>query len=144
MGRILGIIAVLLAWANVGHARHYVIDGDTIVVDDQTYRINGIDAPEPGQKCTSERGRKCSCGDAATNALYELTRARKVRCETIETDKYGRSVGQCFVGKTDLGKAMVERGMAWAFVRYSDIYAPAERKAKRKQIGIWRGPAMPA
>jgi endonuclease YncB( thermonuclease family) len=144
MGRILGIIAVLLAWANAGHARHYVIDGDTIVVNNKTFRINGIDAPEAGQKCTSERGKQWSCGDAATNALYELTRLGNVRCERIETDKYGRFVGTCFAGDIDLGRAMVARGMAWAFVRYSDVYARDERRAKRARIGIWRGPSMPA
>ena len=47
-------------------------------MNDKTFRINGIDAPEAGQKCTSERGKQWSCGDAATNALYELTRAGKV------------------------------------------------------------------
>ena len=28
-----------------------VVDGDTIEVDGTVYRINGIDAPEYGQKC---------------------------------------------------------------------------------------------
>jgi endonuclease YncB( thermonuclease family) len=144
MGRIIGVIAVLLAWANVCVAGYYVIDGDTIVVDKKTFRINGIDAPEAGQKCTSERGRQWGCGDAATNVLYELTRLGDVRCERIETDKYGRFVGTCFAGDVDLGQAMVERGMAWAFVRYSDVYAPSERIAKRAKIGIWRGPSVPA
>ena len=144
MGRIMGVIAVLLAWANVSVAGYYVIDGDTIVVDKKTFRINGIDAPEAGQKCTSERGRQWGCGDAATNVLYELTRLGDVRCERIETDKYGRFVGTCFAGDVDLGQAMVERGMAWAFVRYSDIYESMERDAKRARIGIWRGPSVPA
>lgn len=144
MGRILGVIAVLLAWANVGTAGQYVIDGDTLIVDEKTFRINGIDAPEVGQKCTSERGKQWDCGDAATNALYEMTRKGDVRCQWIETDKYGRFVGRCFVGDLDLGRAMVERGMAWAFVRYSDVYAPEERVAKRAKIGIWRGPSVPA
>jgi len=144
MGRILGIIAVLLSWANLGYAKSYVVDGDTLVINDKTYRINGIDAPEAGQTCTSERGKAWGCGDAATNALYELTRKGDVRCDTLEIDKYGRSVGRCFVGQIDLAEAMVERGMAWAFVRYSDAYAPAERRARKDKVGIWRGAAMPA
>jgi endonuclease YncB( thermonuclease family) len=144
MGKILGIVCLLLACANIAVAKQYVIDGDTIVIDDKTYRINGIDAPEAGQKCKSERGKDWGCGDAATNALYELTHRKRVRCEEIVVDVYSRTVARCFVGNVDLGLAMVERGMAWAFVKFSDEYEPAQNKAKDAKIGIWRGPSTPA
>ena len=35
--------------------RVVVIDGDTIDVGDVRVRIHGIDAPENGQKCTTEQ-----------------------------------------------------------------------------------------
>lgn len=144
MGRLVGMICLLLACANMAAAQQYVIDGDTLVVGDKTYRINGIDAPEAGQMCTSERGKNWGCGDAATNALYELTHRKRVRCEAIAVDGYGRTVARCFVGKVDLARAMVERGMAWAFLKFSDEYEPAQRIAKKAKIGIWRGTSQPA
>ena len=39
---------------------------------------------------------------------------------------------------------MVEQGMAWAFLKFSDEYEAAQSRAKRAKRGIWRGPAEPA
>lgn len=121
-----------------------IIDGDTLDVNGTRYRINGIDAPEAGQTCKTERGKNWACGDAATNALYDLTNGKSVRCKTLATDGYGRKIARCTAGGTDLAKAMVEQGMAWAFLKFSDEYEPAQNKAKSAKRGIWRGPSEPA
>ena len=39
-----------------------IVDGDTLKIGDVTYRLNGIDAPEAGQKCLTEHGKPWSCG----------------------------------------------------------------------------------
>ena len=122
----------------------YIIDGDTLSLDGQTYRINGIDAPEAGQKCTSARGKPWGCGDASTNALYELTLGKTIRCESLGLDAYDRHIGRCFANETDVARAMVIRGMAWAFLKFSDEYEADQSSAQAQKIGIWQGPAKPA
>lgn len=121
-----------------------VVDGDTIDLNGTRYRINGIDAPEAGQTCKTERGKDWACGTAATNTMYVLTKGKTVTCEKLATDSYGRIVARCFAGKTDLARAMVEQGMAWAFLKFSDEYESVQTAAKATKTGIWRGAAQPA
>jgi hypothetical protein len=42
----------------------------------------------------------------------------------------------------DLGEAMVLKGYAWPFVKYSDIYV--KKLAKLNRVGVWQGPAPSA
>ena len=125
-------------------AATYVVDGDTIKLDGVTYRINGIDAPEAAQTCTSSKGKSWDCGNAATKALTEITLNKSVRCQSLGLDSYDRHIGRCFVGETDIARAMVKRGMAWAFLKFSDEYEADQIKAKRQKVGIWQGAAQPA
>ena len=121
-----------------------IIDGDTLELNGTRFRINGIDAPEAGQKCKTEQGQDWACGTAATDTLLALTRGQTVTCKELATDSYGRSVARCFAGKTDLARAMVEQGMAWAFLKFSDEYESVQTAAKTAKSGIWRGTAQPA
>ena len=100
------IFAPLIAAAEVR-----VIDGDTIEIDGTHYRINGIDAPEHGQKCGG-----WSCGKDATDALIALVKNQDIVCQTIANDGYGREIATCYAGDIDIGRAMVEAGHAWAFL----------------------------
>jgi hypothetical protein len=43
-----------------------VIDGDTLVIGEQHYRLDGIGAPEARQDCNAVNGRQWRCGDKAT------------------------------------------------------------------------------
>jgi endonuclease YncB( thermonuclease family) len=142
MIRVMLVLACL--WGAAAQGDVLIVDGDTLDVGGVRYRINGIDAPEAGQSCTTERGKSWACGDAATNTLYDLTLGKKVSCEVLATDSYGRKVARCVTGQTDLARAMVERGMAWAFLKFSDEYETAQDAAKTAKIGIWRGPSQPA
>ena len=121
-----------------------IVDGDTLDVDGTRYRINGIDAPEAGQSCKTERGKDWACGDAATKALFALTKGKTVRCDSLAVDSYGRDIARCYAGKTDIARAMVEQGMAWAFLKFSDEYGAAQNIAKANKRGIWRSPAQTA
>ncbi|MDR6265165.1 thermonuclease family protein [Roseobacter sp. N2S] len=121
-----------------------IVDGDTLDLNGTRFRINGIDAPEAGQKCKTASGKDWACGTAATDTLFALTKGQKVTCEKLATDSYGRSVARCYAGKTDLARAMVEQGMAWAFLKFSDEYESVQTAAKTAKIGIWRGAAQPA
>ncbi len=120
-----------------------VIDGDTLVLNGTTFRINGIDAPESGQKCTTERGKRWPCGEAATSTLVALTNNATVSCEKLAVDPYNRIVARCFADGKDVAQVMVAKGMAWAFLKFSDEYEADQDNAKIAKLGIWRGPAQP-
>ena len=54
-----------------------VVDGDTLKIGDDTCRLNGIDAPEAGQKCKSAGGKELPCGNQATARLRQLAEGRQ-------------------------------------------------------------------
>ncbi len=120
-----------------------IVDGDTLELDGRMVRLNGIDAPETWQTCGGARG-EWRCGDAAADRLAEMTRGRNVFCEGREIDAYGRLIATCRADGEDIGAAMVREGLAWAFVRYDDVYTPEERAAKAARRGVWSGPSTPA
>lgn len=123
-----------------GHAS--VVDGDTLDVGPIRIRLNGIDAPEVGQTCGRSAGGEWDCATAASNRLEALIAGGVVDCIALEQDPYGRVVATCRSAATaDLGRALVEEGLAWAFVRYSKVYVAEEGKAQAARLGIWQGAA---
>lgn len=137
MVRILILLTLMLAAPAFAGMR--VVDGDTLEIDGKIYRLNGIDAPEHGQKCG-----RWACGKEATEALKSILAGRTVRCQPLSKDGYGRIIATCYADGQDIGEMMVEAGIAWAFVKYSDAYEEAELNAKAKALGIWSGSYQPA
>ena len=121
-----------------------VVDGDTIVLGATRIRLEGIDAPETTQDCNKPDGRAWKCGDEATRQLVKLIAGRPVVCDDLGLEKYGRTLGRCFAGGTNLNAEMVRAGYAWAFVRYSNAYINQEAEAKAARAGVWQGEAIPA
>lgn len=122
----------------------HVVDGDTIDIGRTRIRLEGIDAPEGGQSCARAGGGTWPCGQAATRELQKLVGRSSIRCARTGTDKYGRMLGVCFVGQTDINAAMVRRGLAWAFVKYSNAYVAEEAEARARRAGIWQAPSTTA
>ena len=56
-----------------------------------------------------------------------------------DTDRYGRVVADCFVGRESLNNWMVREGWAVAYRQYSIAYIAAEDDARTGQRGIWQG-----
>ena len=121
-----------------GQAR--VIDGDTLEIAGERLRLHGVDAPEAGQTCADAAGRAWDCGGFATAALAALA-APGLVCEGDERDRYGRLVARCRAGGADIGAALVERGAAFAYARYSIDYLGHEARAKAAGRGVWAGAA---
>lgn len=121
----------------IGHPR--VIDGDTIAIGERRWRIFGIDAPEHTQKCRRQNGERFACGLEATEALIRIIGSVEIRCAEIEKDRYGRSVGKCYAGETDIGLEMVRAGMARAYLKYSREYEAEGLAAENGKIGFWAG-----
>lgn len=121
--------------------RAVAIDGDTLDLAGKRVRLEGIDAPEIEQTCGRRWLGTWNCGRAAQKALDRLVDGRRVECDSVGTDKYGRNLGLCRVDGRDLNAELVRQGMAWAFVKYSDSYVAEEQAARAAKSGIWQGTA---
>lgn len=116
-----------------------VVDGDTLEIRGITVRLYGIDAPEMGQLCTDARGQRYRCGAKAANELAAFIARRTVSCTRRSTDRYGRVVAVCFLGRVNLNEWMVQQGWALAYVRYSSAYLAAQRQAVANRRGLHQG-----
>lgn len=109
-----------------------VMDGDTLELNGTIYRLNGIDAPEHGQTCGD-----WNCGADATEALVDIVKGRDISCDPISEDGYGRVIAICYADGRDIAAEMIDKGLAWAFLRYSDDYETQELVSKEKAIGVF-------
>ncbi len=115
------------------------MSGDELTVGGTLIRLEGIDAPEPGQMCRNRYGRPFDCDRIATRVLESLISGRTVTCRPVDTDRTGQLIGVCRVAGVDLGAAMVARGWAFAWRSLSHSYAAAEVYAQRRRFGLWAG-----
>ena len=120
-------------------------DGDTCNIrldeDDSIMKVRliGIDAPEtshgdgtPGQPL----------GQDARAHINEIVKGKSVRVNAINLDRYGRTLGEIYVGKLLVNVDMLKQGLAEAYIWSDDVidadrYRSAESKAKGDDKGIW-------
>jgi endonuclease YncB( thermonuclease family) len=116
-----------------------IIDGDSLEIEGTRIRLHGIDAPEAKQTCQRD-GIDWLCGQEASKALRDYVGDYELRCERLDTDRYGRMVARCFMPDgTDIGEWMVSSGWALAYRRYSNDYVDEEADAKTAERGLWAG-----
>jgi endonuclease YncB( thermonuclease family) len=120
-----------------------IVDGDTLDVGGTRIRLAGMDAPEREQVCRDENATAYRCGDRAADALVRLVAGARVTCRTEGTDRYRRTLATCATAQqADLGLAMIREG--WATVYdggpVPSEYRAAEEAARRRKVGLWRGP----
>jgi len=62
-----------------------------------------------------------------------------VRVDKVTTDRYGRIIGKVYLGKAYINEAMVRRGHAWVYRRYSKDpeLVRLEGFAKAGKRGLW-------
>lgn len=92
-----------------------IVDGDTLYMDGVETRIRlwGLDAPEKG----------ATGGNRATRTLREIAHGERLSCREVDTDRYGRIVGQCFLADgRDVTALMIESGAEREYLRYSGGY----------------------
>ena len=116
-----------------------ITDGDTIVLRGSTrVRLHGIDTPERDQPYGSE----------ATAALENMV-DRSFYIVEVDTDRYGRTVGQLYHSKEgyDIKASMVCAGHAWWYERYapnSELLESCQEEAQDPPKGLWQsGDPMP-
>ncbi len=113
-----------------------VVDGDTIHLNGEKIRFNGIDTPELKQTCINE-GVINPCGITAKEMLIKKIGNNKVECIREGKDQYKRTLAECFVNEESLSSYLVRRGYAFAYRRYSKKFIPDEDYAKINLIGMW-------
>jgi endonuclease YncB( thermonuclease family) len=120
-----------------------VFDGDTVEVvrDPATeggrterlrIRLHGIDAPERGQPW-SRRARE---------ALAERALGKRVRINAVDTDRYGRTVGELYADDVCVGCELVREGHVWVYRHYTDdrVLIALEADARAARRGLWALP----
>lgn len=132
------ITLLFFSLTSVGKAEVQVVDGDTLKLNETTYRLHGIDAPEYGQKCNKLNGKTWPCGKQATEVLGDLILGKRIACEPKENDGYGRVIAVCYADGENLNAYMIQNGLAWAFRKYSNDYVTEEDSARVRKIGIWQ------
>lgn len=88
-----------------------VVDGDSVLLDGQEWRLTGFDTPETARAtCEGER----RAGLFAQRRLAELLGAGKpiVMHPTGTKDRYKRPLGRLEVGAEDVGAILVAEGYA--------------------------------
>ncbi|MBH32322.1 MAG: chromosome partitioning protein ParB [Gammaproteobacteria bacterium] len=114
-----------------------IVDGDTVVVTGMgdglsKVRLHAIDTPERGQ-AHYLRSKK---------ALKNFLGKGEVSLKKIAIDRYGRIVGELFVGDVSINLKMIKTGNAWCYEKYNKNidFTDAEKLAREKAIGIWALP----
>ncbi|MDH3492268.1 MAG: thermonuclease family protein [Acidobacteriota bacterium] len=118
-----------------------ISDGDSIVVlmngnERKRVRLATIDAPENHQ----------AFGARSKQSLSDLIYNKNIRIESVDTDRYGRIVGEVFVGDQNVNLEQLRRGFAWHYKVHARqqstekraAYETAENEARSNQIGLWK------
>ncbi|MCP4230514.1 MAG: nuclease [bacterium] len=137
------VLAIFVIKQNAGWFSprdYYVIDGDTIDLDDYgKIRYIGIDCPERDEQYYEE----------ARDYNAELLALGKIRLEygSEIRDDYGRLLAYVFVNTDDGDIIFVNEELAragWAttryvkpYMKYADSLYEAERDAQKRNVGIW-------
>ena len=111
-----------------------IADGDTVTVLDtekvqHKIRLQGIDAPEKAQ----------AFGAKSKERLSEKIGEKEVVVKWKDKDRYGRVLGEIYLGDRHINLEMVQDGMAWHYKQYSNSneLAEAEESARKSEKGLW-------
>lgn len=103
-----------------------VVDGDTVRVNGQPYRLSGLDTPERGDRARCEG--ELRKAEEAAGRLRQLVATgspdlQRIRCAGCEVDdegthacNYGRLCGRLLVGGRDVSRILIEEGLAHPYV----------------------------
>ncbi|WP_458793069.1 thermonuclease family protein [Yoonia sp. MH D7] len=85
--------------------------------------------------CKLLGGGEWVCGRSATRLLRDLTDNGGLSCTPHSRHPYGRIVSSYSVNGMDLGFALIDAGLAWAFVEYSNMFVEQEKIARSAGLG---------
>ena len=72
-----------------------------------------------------------------------LVAGKQVIVKVYDRDKYGRSVGLVFAGKTAVNEEIIKNGFAWQYRKYCKAFfcsdwLKLEEQARNNRIGLWK------
>jgi len=117
-----------------------VKDGDTIEVlykkKPIIIRLEHIDAPE----------KKQAYGTKAKQFVSDKIFSKKVRIVNKGKWHWDRLIAEVYYQKENINKALVKKGLAMHYKKYSknEAYNQLEKKAKNKEKGMWSLPNVVA
>jgi endonuclease YncB( thermonuclease family) len=138
------IVVIVLSASSGLAATATVKDGNTIQLEEVTYRLDGIDAPELDQTCIDDQADPWTCGVEAREQLNKLIGGRPVGCDDLGPDKTFRKrhIGLCTVeGETaSLNQQLVRAGFALDFEPSAKgRFLADEADARDARLGLWKG-----
>ena len=137
MKKFLGILITGFLSCNISFANSLsIVDGDTIVLNDEKIRFSGIDTPELKQTCLMD-DLKVACGISAKMLLVKKIGNAIPKCISEGKDAYQRTLAECFVNGESLSKFLVRSGYAFAYRKYSTKFIKDEEFAKENKLGMW-------
>jgi micrococcal nuclease len=116
-----------------------VYDGDTITVSGEgkelKVRFYGIDTPEITQWY----------GQNAKQFTSSQVLGKTAWIDSIDIDRYGRTVALVSVGDLVINRLLVEYGYAWVYDRYCkkpfcSEWKQLEEEARKAKRGLWKNP----
>lgn len=116
-----------------------VLDGSVLVISATPVRLEGVDAPGLAQVCKTPAGLPWKCGAAAMRALAEVAQGEPMTCTVAEQSGEGASAVCSVRGIPDLGRYMVDRGLAVPNVHGRLRYGKAADQARSVRAGLWTG-----
>lgn len=88
-----------------------VVDGDTLWLRGEKFRLQGFDTPETTTNfCGGERERQL--GNKATDRLIQIMNDGEVTFRRNGKDRYGRTLADFYVDGIDVGEILIGEGLA--------------------------------
>ena len=131
------VLTLVLAMASPLAAQR-AIDGDSLELNGRTFRLHGVDAPEPAQVCADG----WPAGFEAEEYLDQLVAGKRVVCVPMVGAREREPVALCRADGVDLGAAMVTGGDAYAQVPQSARYISEEASAAKAHRGLHAHPCL--
>ncbi len=103
-----------------------VVDGDTLYIGPVKIRLQGIAAPELNEPF----------GPDARDFLAVIALGKRARCDLTGEISFDRQVAVCRIDGQDLGRSMVEAGLARDCPRYSGGRYEAFEVERSKQLPL--------
>ena len=78
----------------------------------------------------------------AKQAIGELLSGKLITVETLNKDRYGRTIGRVFADKQNVNRALVEQGHCWVYPKYAkdEELFNLHDSAKESKRGLWQLP----
>lgn len=137
---LLFVSGVVLAQQEIVGKVISVADGDTFTMLVQgnkqvKIRLHGIDCPEKGQ----------DYGDVAKKHLSALLSLHhdSVRVIWKKKDRYQRTIGIAYSGKTNINETLLRKGLAWHYTKYdkNKQWSLLEADARNAKLNLWSRPS---